>query len=159
MSCHVQVNELPPAMRDEQEHIQGLEGRGLDREEVRCPDMGCVVLEEGAPGLGGRAMYHLPTVAADRASAAVVGRLSELTLNPYAPPARVLMGEALNEQSELRGEAWATRPAASALPGPVASPAGAVPADHGVRLDDDERRSPARPGTREPQPEQAIRPW
>jgi DNA replication protein DnaC len=33
-----------------------------------------------------------------------------------------------------------------------------VPADHGVRLDDDERRSPARPGTREPRPEQAIRP-
>jgi hypothetical protein len=42
--------------------------------------------------------------------------------------------------------------------GPGASPAGAVPADHGVRLDDDERRSPARPGTREPRPEQAIRP-
>ena len=33
-----------------------------------------------------------------------------------------------------------------------------MPADHGVRLDDDERRSPARPGTREPRPEQAIRP-
>ena len=65
--------------------------------------------------------------------------LGELTADAYAPPAWVLAGEALNEQSELRGDAWTARPAASALPGPVASPAGAVPAYHGVRLDDDER--------------------
>jgi hypothetical protein len=32
-----------------------------------------------------------------------------------------------------------------------------VPADHGVRLDDDERGAPARPGTREPRAEQAVR--
>ena len=33
-----------------------------------------------------------------------------------------------------------------------------MPAYHGIRLDDDERRSPARPSTREPRPEQAVRP-
>ena len=37
-------------------------------------------------------------------------------------------------------------------------PAPLVPAADRVGLDEDERRSPARPSTREPRPEQAIRP-
>jgi hypothetical protein len=97
-------------------------------------------------------------VAAHTFGADLEAQLSELTLNQHASPAGVLAAETLNQQSELRGEARTTRSKASAITDPLALPAGALPADYGVGLHDDESRSPARPGTTEPRPEQAVRP-
>jgi len=157
MCSHIEVDEPPSVMGDEEEHEERVEGNGLHGEEVGGPNVWCVIAEEGAPGLRRRAAVGDAAVAADRFSTDLEAQLSELTLNPHAPPAGVLASEALNEQSELWGEAWPTRSAASALPGPVASLASAVPADYGVGLDEDERGAPGRPDPREPRPEQAVR--
>jgi hypothetical protein len=53
-----------------------------------------------------------------------------------------------NQRADLR---WHGRPshAVSALPCPLLPEASPVPRDDGLRLDDDERRSPAGPGARE----------
>ena len=48
---HIRVHELAPVMRDEEGYVQSLQCQRMNREEVSCPDMRCVVPEEGPPGL------------------------------------------------------------------------------------------------------------
>ena len=47
--------------------VQGLEGEGLHREQIRRPEVGGVVGQEGAPGLARRLGRPAPPVALDRA--------------------------------------------------------------------------------------------
>ena len=157
MSCHVQVNELPPATRDEQEHIQGLEGHGLDREEVSCPDMGRVVPEEGPPRLRGGTAPGIWTVAANRFGADLEAQLSEFTYDAHASPARVLPRQPSDQFSHLPWQGRSSGvPTTPAPPTPVPSPGCPLPADYSLRLHEDEGAPPTRPAAGEPRPEQAI---
>src|SRR6266851_719087 len=46
----VEVDQVAAGMRDEKQHIERLEGKGLHHEQVRGPDPGDLVAEEGASG-------------------------------------------------------------------------------------------------------------
>jgi hypothetical protein len=54
MFGHVEVNELPPVMAEDDEDIEDAEGGGGDGEEVAGSDVGDVVGQKGPPGLGRR---------------------------------------------------------------------------------------------------------
>lgn len=109
MSSHVQVNELPPAVGDEQEDIERPHGHRLNREEVRSPYVGCMVPEKRSPGLRGWAAQGFPTVASDGLSADIVAQLAEFADDAYAPPARVLSGQASDQILDLSGDARSSR--------------------------------------------------
>ena len=69
MSLHLEVHQLSTAVADEEEDIEGLEGQGLDDEEVGGPDRISVVGEEGPPALAGWTGVTASTIAADGAGA------------------------------------------------------------------------------------------
>ena len=48
---HVDVHQLTPLMRDEDQHVQRLEGEGLHGQQVYRPEVVGVVGQERAPGL------------------------------------------------------------------------------------------------------------
>lgn len=56
-------------MADEEDHVQGLESKSLDHEEIGRPDRGGVVGEKRAPALAGRTRGAALAVAADGAGA------------------------------------------------------------------------------------------
>ncbi len=144
-------------MGNEQEHIQGLEGHGLDREEVSGPDVRCMIAEEGAPGLGRRPPQGGAAVAADRFGTDLEAELGELAADAHASPARVLPRQPPDQLPHLSRDRRPSRtPMLSAPPGPVLSPGFALPPDYGVRLHDDQGPPPIRPEAREPGPEQTV---
>ena len=78
-------------------------------------------------------------------------------MNPRCAPERIRQTHSTNEGSELwidRGPATAT---ASAPPAPVEPEPLSVPADDGLRLDDDEHLFPAAPSAAEHGPEGSIK--
>ena len=105
VSSHIEMYQPSPQVGDEEEDVEGLEGECLDGEEVGCPDVGCVVTEKGAPGLGRRAASGFSAVAADRASADVVAQLAELSYDAHATPAGILSGQASDKLPNLEGHA------------------------------------------------------
>ena len=71
-------------------------------------------------------------------------------------PERVGGCHATNEVTDLPGERRSTVPTTAALPPPVEAEALAVPANHGLGLDDHESGAPIGPEPREPHPEQTV---
>jgi hypothetical protein len=69
MSSHLEVDQLSTAVADEEEDVEGLEGQGLDDEEVGGPDRLSVVGEEGPPALARGTGMVAPTIASDRSGA------------------------------------------------------------------------------------------
>ena len=74
-------------------------------------------------------------------------------MNPRCAPARVRVRHRANQHADVGGHGRSTH-TAPALPGSPQPEAPSVPGDDGLRLDDDERRSPAGPdaGDRDPEP-------
>ena len=55
-SGHVDVEQAAPAVADQKEDVEGLEGQSLNHEQISCPDgLGMVGEEGGQLWLGGRA--------------------------------------------------------------------------------------------------------
>ena len=65
MGRYLEVKQLTPAVANEEDDVERLEGQGLDHEEVGGPDRLSVVGEEGAPALAGRSRMASPALAAD----------------------------------------------------------------------------------------------
>src|SRR2546422_7061954 len=80
----------------------------------------------------------------------------QFAMNPRRAPTRVCVGHRTNEQTDVGGHGRSAD-AAPALPAPPQPEALSVPGDDGLRLDDDERRSPSDPDTGEPHPEPTVR--
>ena len=77
-------------------------------------------------------------------------------MNPRRAPSQVGFGHLADESSGLLGDAAIGRAAGVRLPSPEKAKTGAVPADHGVWLDDDQDIGPARPEAGKDQPEGAV---
>jgi hypothetical protein len=71
-------------------------------------------------------------------------------------PAGVLAGELVNQLAERRINSRPTRPSFAAPPGPVSSPRGAMPGNHSLWLDEQQRRTPVGPRSGEQRPETPI---
>ena len=82
-------------------------------------------------------------------------QFQQFAMNPRRAPARVRLRHRANQRPDVGGHGRSPH-AASALPGPPQPEAPSVPGDDGLRLDDDERRSPSGPDAREQDPEPAI---
>jgi hypothetical protein len=89
MRCYLEVDQLASAVADEEEDVEGLEGPGLDDEEVGRPDRLSVVGEEGPPALARGTGMVSPTIASDGSGADDDAELEELAANALGAPERV----------------------------------------------------------------------
>jgi len=80
----------------------------------------------------------------------------QFAMNPRRAPTGIRLGHGANQSAEVGGHRRPTD-ASAAPPCPLEPEASSVPGDYGLRLDDDERRSPFRQHTREHDPEPTVR--
>src|SRR5262249_42931682 len=123
----IDVQEFPAAVRDEQQDVQGAAGEGVDREQVRRPELQAGGGQEGTPGLAGRARRTASPILLDRALAYGDAELQQLTADPLAAPSRVLASDPGDQRPDLGTEPRATE-AHTRLPAPEEAPALPVPA-------------------------------
>ena len=86
----------------------------------------------------------------------VDAEFQQFAMDPWRAPTRVRLRHGADQRADVRRHGRSPH-AATALPGPPQPKAPSVPGDDGLRLDDDERRSPFGPETREHDPEPTVR--
>jgi hypothetical protein len=96
-----------------------------------------------------------PTIASDRSGADDDAELEELAANALGAPERVLAGHGGDQLTDLWAQAGPAQMRA-ATPAPVEAPASAVPAEDGLRSDEDEMPPPGREEPAKDQPEEST---
>src|SRR4051812_13664741 len=89
-SRHVDMHQLASTMRDEDEHVQGLEGESRDAEQVGRPQVVGMVAQKGAPCLARRARWSSPAIPANGPVADDDAELEQLTSDPLGAPQPIL---------------------------------------------------------------------
>ena len=106
MSGHVEVEQAAPAVADQKEDVEGLEGQGLNHEQISCPDGLDMVGEEGAPALAGRPSWPTTSVAADGAGTHADAELEQLAADPLGAPVGVLARHGGDQRPDLGLQSW-----------------------------------------------------
>ena len=83
------MNQPSPAMLDEEEDVERLEEESVHREEVAGPDLGSVILQKGAPGLGRWRPPCLVQVAAHGLAANLEAESEQFTADALGAPERI----------------------------------------------------------------------
>jgi hypothetical protein len=140
---HVEVDDAPSAMGQDNEAKQQPEGSRRNDEEVAGRGAVEMVLEERFPTLGRRTCAMPDHVLCDRGIHNIVAKEVKLSLDSRCSPKRILLGNSTDQLSDL----WIDlRPASiPRFPSPVEFEALTVPANHGVRLDNHEAGTPVLP--------------
>jgi hypothetical protein len=86
----------------------------------------------------------------------VDAELEQLAVDSGRAPPHVGLGHLADERLDLGGDVASRRAARAGLPAPEKTETGAVPADHGIWLDDHQDVRPARPEPGEHEPEGAV---
>jgi hypothetical protein len=155
MRRDTEVEDPTPIVRQHQEDIQDLEPDRRHREEVDRDHGFDVILQKGAPSLGGRpAMtYH---VLADAGLADVDAELQQFAVDARCSPQRILPAHRADQIADLFGHGRPPRLTVPDLPRPKKSEALPMPGNDGFRLHDEEGGSPIGPSLGQPCPEKAI---
>jgi len=119
MLGYLEVEQLATAVADQDTNVKGLEAKGLDHEQIGRPDGVGVIGQEGMPALAGWARSSAPAVAPNGAGTDRDG----------------------DQLPDLVAQARSTQSRAGAPP-PIEPPTPAMPADDGLRPDEDEMLSP-----------------
>jgi hypothetical protein len=83
-----EVEKAAAIVADQEEDVEGLEGQGLNHEEIGSPDGLGVVGKEGTPALAGRPGWPPASVTANGACAAGDAELEQLATDPLGAPVR-----------------------------------------------------------------------
>ena len=122
----VEVQDATPIMRHDQQDIEHSERRGGNDEEVHGRDVRSVVLQERAPGLGGRPRRYRP-VAPHGCVTDIDPQLVQFGLDPRRTPCRIRAPHVVDQTPHRRIDSWSAAPG-SALPTPVDAESPSVPA-------------------------------
>jgi hypothetical protein len=148
-------NPVPPVFDNEQT-VQEPKRQCRDGKEVDSNDGLTMVREEGKPALAGIAAASKSSqVSGDRTFGHDKAELQQFAVNLRCSPGTIFSSQAANQASDLRRHFG---PPATTLrsPAPVKAKAGAMPADNGLGLHDQQSVLPSRPDAPEPYPEEAI---
>src|SRR6516225_2962639 len=152
---YIEMHDTSPVVSQYQEHVQDLKPDRWNSEEVDRHHGLDVILKEGAPSLGGR-----PTmtrhVLADAGLTDVNTELEKLAVNARCTPKRVLAAHSADQFPNVFRYRRPSMLPGPDLPCPEQTEALPVPGDHGLRLDDQQRRSPIAPDLADPSPEESI---
>jgi hypothetical protein len=155
MGCHRDVDQLPPAVRGEDQDVERAERQRVDGEHIGRPDAGSMVGQEGPPGLTRRTIRAVRAVAPDRAVADHDAELEQLAADPLGAPqdvvARHRPDQVLCRGAQARPSTGRARP-----PAPEQSPSPPMPPDHRVGRDQDQVPAPVGAAPAAEQPEQLV---
>jgi len=154
MGGNVEVYNMPPVVTQRIEREQNTEcGRG-NGEEVDGDDIANMVVQERPPRRRWR-LARTDSVPVNRRLGDDVAQERELGLDARRSPKRVLARHSTNQLANLSFD-----PRASGFPLRLPSPkeleALAMPSNNGVRLDDEQDRTPTWPDPGQADPEQAV---
>ena len=92
--------------------VQGLEGEGLHREQIRGPEVVGMVGQQRAPGPARRVGRAVPSIALDRRLGDHETKLQQFAANVFAAPARIVPRHGGDQLTHLGAEPWPSqRPA------------------------------------------------
>jgi len=134
MTSNVEVQNPAPAMLDDEEAVQELEGQRGHGKEVEGDDHFTMVSEEGEPAFGGvAASPQALQISGDSALGDRDAELQKFPVNLGCSPVRIFSRHAANESPNLLAHlgAAAARPRS---PAPVQAKACPMPADHRLRF-------------------------
>src|SRR5262249_17731218 len=150
------MQDLSTAMLNHEEAIEHLERHRWNREEIECKDYFAVILEKRQPTLAGiAAASNPPKIPGHAPFTNHEAELLKFSVNFGGAPVRVLLGQALDQDADLSRDLGPT-PTRPGSPAPVKPKPGAMPADHGLRFDDDKHVRPTRPEPLQRDPEQPV---
>ncbi len=137
------MNRTSAVMIENHEDEEELERNRWDNEEICRNQVLGVIGEKGSPRLGGSAPLS-DHVLGDRGLRYLHAEFQEFAMDARRSPARVGKAHLTNEIANFRGHHWATR-ATPTLPSPIEAKSLAMPGDDGLRLYDEQCRSPIVP--------------
>lgn len=155
MSRHIAVENATPVMSHYQKHVKNMEAKGRHGKEVDGDQLLGVILQEGAPRLR-RRLATADHVFADPGLADVDAELAQLPVNAGCTPTRILPAHPADQIANLAGNDRSSGLAAPDLPSPEKAEACTMPGKDRLGLNDGQRRAPAAPHARQPDPEEAV---
>ncbi len=159
MPSDIEVQDLPSIVRDHKEAVQNAEGQAWYGEEIHRRDDLAMVGQEGLPSLPrfrlARSLLH---PAQDRSLRDLEAEHLQFAVDARRTPARIL-GDHLEDQRAQLLARWPSPswPALPRAPSPVPAKPGLMPADDGLRLNQNQRHFPTRPELLEQDPEHPVR--
>ena len=107
----VEVKDTPTVVREDEEDIQNAEGCRGHGEEVDGGQGADMVVEESAPGLGGRLAWFGRHESRDASLADVDAELEQFAMDSWSAPQRIGLGHLPDELLHRRGDAVIGGPA------------------------------------------------
>ena len=158
------MQDPSPAMLDDKQTVQLLKRDCRNGEEIECNDRLAMISKEREPTLAGiSSAVHTPEITRNASFGDLKTELQHFAMDLRRSPTGILVCQAADQITKLARDFRSANPG-TRCPSPVQSETGAVPANHGIGLHDQEHAFPARPEAPECDPEQPIetiqgRPW
>src|SRR5450759_1955876 len=106
---HLEVDQLPAIVRDEEQHVDDPITYGLDHEQIGSPDPSELIRQKRPPGLSADRCWLPPAIATDRSFADVDAQLEQFAANSLTAPERVVPGHGGDEVANSRRSGEAVR--------------------------------------------------
>ena len=152
---HVEVDDAPAVVGEDDEDEEDAEASGRHGEEVDRDQVGDVVSEERPPGLRrlGLTLRHEP---GDGPLGDLDAELQKLSVDARGAPERIRGGHLPHEAGDLGIDAGATTGRPTGEPGPVLAEPTALPSEDGSGCHDNQCLPPPGPNPGQGGPEQAV---
>ena len=152
---HADVEDSSSLQAQHHEYKQQSEGHRRHHGEVDCDSLRKMIAEERAPSLG-RWFSLSWQVLRDGRLGGCDPELEEFAVNSRRTPGGIGPVHLKDELSDFVGDRRPAGPVRSALPTPIEAETLPVPAEDGLRLNEDESATPSGPDLREVGPQESI---
>src|SRR5262245_59277902 len=155
MSCHLEPQQLPPAVTQHQKREQSLESQGRHHKQINGRDRLRVVAEECLPALRRRPTPH--HVFRDCRLGHLKAEHQQLAMDPRCSPLWVFPAHSSDEIAQLAIDLWPPCPLPR-FPTPERRETRTMPAKNGLWLNDARRAEQARPESGHPDQQRPVTP-
>lgn len=159
MFGHIAVQDSPPVMRNDKEAVQHTECKRRNCEEVHRRNHLTMIAQESDPShCRFRIPRCLPHPAQHSSLRNVEAKHLQFAVNSWCTPRWVLGDNAVDEFAQVFADAFSSRTLPMPRePRPIKLEPFAMPANNGLRLNEDQRLLPSVPETPQYHPEQFLR--
>ena len=155
MRCDIEVNHLTSIMPQDHETVENSECCGRHGKEINGCQIGYMVFQKRSPSLR-RWLSRAHHVLGNRSLGDRISQHRNFRLNPRCAPGQILARHASDQVSDFWFDSWPSPSTPSRLPPPVQPETLAVPTNHRIWLDDNQRGAPIAPQSGHPDPECAV---
>ena len=158
MPRNIEMQNFAAPVLDDEEAVQQFEGDGRHGEEIEGHNHFLMILQKCPPLFPRIAPPpDAPQIASDAAFGDDEAEPLKLSMNLGRTPIRIFFRQAADQRSNFFGDLGPATTGPGA-PTPVKAKAGAMPADDGLRLYDDQNVGPAGPEATQSRPEKPVEP-